>query len=67
MDKAMITRVVIAVFSIINTVLTSFGYPIIGDEVINAVVIIAGAIVTGYAIWKDNNITKKARDKKKLL
>jgi len=67
MEKAMIARVIISVFAIINTALTSFGYPVIEDEVVNAVVIVVGAIVTGYAIWKDNDITKKARSKKKLL
>lgn len=67
MDKASITRLIIALLTAANTVLTALGYPVIPDDLINSIVIIAGFIFEAYAMWKNNYISKKGRKQKEVL
>jgi SPP1 family holin len=67
MDKASITRLLIALLTAANTVLTALGYPVIPDDLINSIVIIAGFIFEAYAMWKNNYISKKGRKQKEVL
>jgi SPP1 family holin len=70
MDKMMLIRTLILVLALVNQVLVSFGMsPLPIDE--QNVELVVSLVWTGVASiltwWKDNDITKKARDNKQVL
>jgi len=67
MDKASILRFVVAILTALNTVLTALGKPIIPEELINAIVIIAGFGFEVYVMFKNNYLTKKGKAQKDVL
>ena len=67
MDKASFTRLIIAILTATNTVLTALGKPVIPDELVNSLVIIFGYGFEIYAMWKNNYITKKGRKQKEVI
>lgn len=67
MDKASLTRTILAIAVIVNTSLTAFGLPVIGDDVINAVVVIAGDLLVLWAVWKNNYLSKKGQAQAEVL
>jgi SPP1 family holin len=60
-DKPSLTRVIIAVFVIINNILLVNGYNPINDETINAVITIAGNVYLLWPVFKNNYLTKKGQ------
>ncbi|WP_035319894.1 phage holin [Priestia flexa] len=50
-----------------KVLLASFGYDIITQEQIDAIVNIVGFGLTGYAIWKNTHVSKKGQEQKKVL
>lgn len=67
MDNASITRVIIAIFVIVNNILLVLGYEPINDDSINAVITIVGNIYILYPIWRNNYLTIKGLKQKKAL
>lgn len=67
MDKASIARLIVAILTAFNTVLTALGKPVIPDELVNAIVIIAGFAFEVFTMWKNNYITKKGKAQKDIL
>lgn len=63
-SSATIVRVVIALLAIVNMILSKFGLSpldVTGDEVATIVSSLWLIVSTGWAIWKDNPFTFKAR------
>lgn len=70
LDPRMIARLIIALVAVINVVLGMFGLTLIpiDEDVINKVVSGGVLIVSvGWSIWKDNDISKKARKSKSSI
>lgn len=67
MDKASYTRVIVAIFVIVNNILLAIGYEPIGDDFINAVITIVGNVYVLYPIWKNNYLSKKGIRQKQVL
>lgn len=67
MDKASVMRLVIAILTATNTVLTALGYPVIPDDFINSLAIIFGYGFEIYTMWKNNYISKKGLKQKEVL
>lgn len=67
MDNASITRVIIAIFVIVNNILLVIGYEPINDDSINAVITIVGNVYIFYPIWKNNYLTNKGLKQKIAL
>lgn len=67
MDRASLTRTILALALIVNTSLTAFGLPVIGDELINAIVVVVGDLLVLWAIWKNNYLSKKGQAQAEVL
>lgn len=67
MDKASLTRLIVAILTALNTVLTALGYPVIPDDLINSLVIIFGYGFEVYAMWKNNYISKRGLKQKEVI
>lgn len=67
MDKPSLTRVIIALFVIVNNVLLVLGYEPINDDTVNAVITIAGNIYILWPIWKNNYLSNKGLRQKAVL
>ncbi|GAE27120.1 holin protein of PBSX prophage [Halalkalibacter wakoensis JCM 9140] len=61
-DTASITRF----FGLIVALLTYFGINV-PEDIVEGLVSLVVAVLAVYAAWKDNDITKKAVENKKLL
>lgn len=67
MDKALLVRLIVFVFAWLNQYLVQKGLqplPLVGEE--EAAFAIAFAISV-WTLWKNNNITKKARENQEKL
>ena len=67
MDKASISRYVILIVAVINSVLNMIGYETISDDLTNHIVSLLSGVYILCAAWKDNDLTKKAVNRKKLI
>ena len=67
MDKASISRYVILIVAVINSVLNMIGYETISDDLTNHIVSLLSGVYILWAAWKDNDLTKKAVNRKKLI
>jgi len=67
MDKASVVRLLVAILTALNTVLTALGKPVIPDELVNSIVIIAGYLFEVYTMYKNNYLTKKGLAQKEVL
>lgn len=67
MDKPSLVRFIIAILTATNTVLTALGKPIIPEDMINAIVIIAGYLFEIYVMFKNNYLTKKGQAQQRAL
>jgi SPP1 family holin len=66
-DKMVWIRTFVLVFALINQALVMAGFsplPFNDEQVENAVTIIFTVVAAIWAWWKDNDITKKARERK---
>lgn len=66
LDKASVTRLVLAILAAGKLILEPFGIEIpqeLADSIANA----AGALFVVYAAWKNNAITKQARKEKQKI
>jgi len=69
-DKGMIVRTVILIIALVNQFLVSFGKsPLpIADEQIETLISTAFTIIASvWAWWKDNDVTRKARERTEIL
>jgi SPP1 family holin len=67
MNKAVLIRTIVLVVALINQSFVMAGYsplPFDDAEVENGVTIIFTVIASVWAWWKDNDVTKKARENK---
>jgi len=67
MDKMMIIRTIVLVVALINQSLVLAGFsplPYDDTQVENAVTIIFTVVASLWAYWKDNDVTRKAREAK---
>ncbi|WJZ23604.1 holin [Listeria phage LIS04] len=67
LDPKMVARLVISALALLNMILGLFGVeliPIDEDAINKAVSTILVVITVGWSIWKDNDITKEARQSK---
>jgi SPP1 family holin len=67
MDKSSLLRLIVAILTATNTVLTALGLPIIPDDLVNSIVIIAGYGFELWAMWRNNYISAKGRAQKDVL
>ncbi len=67
LDNASITRFIILVIAVINSVLNLVGYQTINNELTNNIV----AVITGgyvlYMAWKNNYLSSKGLQQKEVL
>ncbi|WP_346817379.1 phage holin [Bacillus paramobilis] len=67
LDNASITRFVILIIAVINSVLNLVGYQTISNELANNIV----AVITGgyalYMAWKNNYLSSKGLQQKEVL
>ncbi|WP_078430493.1 phage holin [Alkalihalobacterium alkalinitrilicum] len=65
-SKEVWVRIIVFLLAWLNALLSKWGYslPYIGEEFI---AIVLAAVVSVWTGWKDNDITKKAIDKKARL
>lgn len=66
MDKATTIRLIVLVLAWVNAFAAKKGYnlPVIGEDTVALGVAFASSL---WATWKDNDITKKARERKEQL
>lgn len=70
MEKAMIIRTIILVYSLINSVLVILGYnpiPFTEDELGTTITVVLTVGATLWNWWKNNNFTPEAREAQKHL
>lgn len=67
MDKASVTRYVVLVVAVVNSVLNIFGYQTISDELTNDLVSVLSAAYFLYMAWKNNYLSKKGKKQKEIL
>ena len=65
--KSSWTHFIIGIFVVVNTVLTVFHMPIIGQDMINAVVVVIGGLYTVFLFFKNLYLTKKGKSQHKAL
>lgn len=67
MDKASITRYIVLVVAVVNSVLNLMGYQTISDETTNDLVSVLSAGYFLYMAWKNNYLSRKGRAQKDVL
>jgi SPP1 family holin len=67
MDTPSITRVIIALFVIINNILLASGKTPINDDTVNAVITIVGNVYLFWPIFKNNYLTIRGQKQQLAL
>ncbi|GAE24355.1 hypothetical protein JCM9140_272 [Halalkalibacter wakoensis JCM 9140] len=67
MDKASVSRFVILIVAVINTVLNVLGYQTISEQFVNDVVAVISGAYFLWAGWKNNYLSKKGLQQKEVL
>lgn len=67
LDNASITRYIILVIAVINSVLNLVGYQTIDDKITNDIVAVITGAFTLYMAWKNNYLSNKGLQQKDVL
>ncbi len=67
MDKASISRYILLVIAVINSVLNLVGYQTIDEGLANNIVAVVSGLFILYCGWKNNYLTSKGKAQKELL
>ncbi len=67
LDNASITRFVILIIAVINSVLNLVGYQTISNELTNNIVAVITGGYTLYMAWKNNYLSNKGLQQKDVL
>ena len=66
-DTASISRYVVLVIAVINSVLNLVGYQTISNELANNIVAVITGVFTLYMAWKNNYLSNKGLQQKEAL
>lgn len=67
MDKPSITRFILLIVAVVNSVLNMLGYQTIPEELINDLIAVGSGFYFLYAGWKNNYLSKKGLKQKEVL
>ncbi|MDZ5607914.1 phage holin [Bacillus pseudomycoides] len=67
LDTASISRYVVLVIAVINSVLNLIGYQTISNELANNIVAVITGVFTLYMAWKNNYLSSKGLQQKDVL
>ncbi|WP_264737316.1 phage holin [Cytobacillus firmus] len=67
MDVASVSRFTFLIIAVVNAVLNLLGYQTISDELTHDLVTLLSGAVMLWAGWKNNYLSKKGQEQKKVL
>ncbi|MGM0873799.1 MAG: phage holin [Bacillota bacterium] len=67
MDKPSMTRFILLIVAVLNSVLNMLGYQTIPEELINDLIAVGSGFYFLYAGWKNNYLSKKGLKQKEVL